>query len=63
MDLGRSSTILSVAGLAVTVTAVVVGLLAAAQDKLQSLDWSTGVLTVLALGFGADVVKRALGKT
>lgn len=60
---GRSSTLLSAAGLAITVVAVVIGLVATAQDKLQSLEWSTGLLTVLALGFGADVVKRALGKT
>lgn len=62
-NFGRSNTLLSITGLAVTVIAVVLGLLAVAQDKLQSLDWFTGVLTVLAIGFGADVVKRAISKS
>lgn len=56
----RSSTLLSLATLGVTVSAVVVGLLAVAQDKLQTLDWFAGMLAVLAIGFGADVIKRMI---
>jgi hypothetical protein len=40
-----------------------VGLLTVAQEKLQSLDVISGIVTLLALGFGADVVKRSLSKT
>ena len=58
-----SSTLLSVGSLAVTVVIVTIGLLTAAQEKLQALNWASGVVTLLALGFGADVVKRALTKS
>jgi hypothetical protein len=44
-----------------TVGIVGIGLLAAAQDKIRSMDWLAGVLTVLALGFGADLLKRSFG--
>ena len=52
----------SVITLAITLLAVGFGLLAGAQEKIQSLNWVAGVGTVLLLGFGADVVKRMLSK-
>ena len=58
----RSSTLLSLASLGITVLVVTIGLLATAQDKLQTLDWPVGLITLLGLGFGADVLKRVLSK-
>lgn len=53
---------LSVGTMAVTVLLAVIGLLAGALEKIQSLDWLAGVFALLALGFGADVLKRLLTK-
>lgn len=61
-DYFKGSTWLSVASLLITVIVVTVGLLAAAQEKLQTLDAFAGTIALLALGFGADVVKRSLTK-
>lgn len=58
----RSSTALSLGSLAITVVIVTIGLLTAAQEKLQTLDWASGTVALLVLGFGADVIKRALSK-
>jgi len=58
----RSSTALSLGSLMITVVIVTIGLLTAAQEKLQSLGWASGVVALLLLGFGADVIKRALSK-
>lgn len=58
----RSSTALSLGSLAITVLIVTTGLLTAAQEKLQTLDWASGTVALLLLGFGADVIKRALSK-
>jgi hypothetical protein len=51
------------ASLSITVLIVALGLLAGAQEKLQTLDWLSGALTVLALGFGADTLKTLISKT
>jgi hypothetical protein len=59
---GESKTTYAIVALLVTVVAVGVGLLAGAQEKLQSLDWLPGLGAVLLLGFGADALKRALTK-
>jgi hypothetical protein len=53
---------LSVGALVVTLLLVAIGLLAGAQEKIQSLDWWSALIAVLALGFGADVLKRAMMK-
>ncbi len=55
-----TSTWLSLGAMFVTMLLVGVGLLAGAQEKIQSLDWVAGVFAVLALGFGADALKRVL---
>jgi len=59
----KTSTWLSLLSLAVTVAVVTLGLMTAAQDKLQSISWLAGIVTLLALGFGADVIKRSLSKS
>ena len=59
---GESSTMLSIASLAITVLLVGLGLLAGAQEKLQSMDWVSGLVAIVLLGFGADVLKRAILK-
>jgi hypothetical protein len=58
----HSSTWLSLASMATTAIIVTVGLLATAQEKLLATDVQTGVFALLALGFGADVLKRVLSK-
>lgn len=51
---------LSLGAMLVTMLLVGIGLVAGAQEKIQSLDWVAGVFALLALGFGADVLKRVL---
>jgi hypothetical protein len=46
--------------LLITVVLVGIGLLATAQEKLQAVDWVTGLGVVFALGFGAEALKRVL---
>jgi hypothetical protein len=53
---------LSLGALFATMLIVGIGLIAGAQEKIQSLDWAAGVFAVLALGFGADALKRVLTK-
>ena len=53
---------LSLGAMLVTMLLVGVGLVAGAQEKIQSLDWVAGVFALVALGFGADVLKRVLSK-
>jgi hypothetical protein len=59
----ESRTILAATSLAITLLIVAIGLLAGAQEKLQTLDWLSGALAVLALGFGADTVKTLMSRT
>jgi len=59
----ESRTVLAVASLVITILIVAFGLLAGAQEKLQSLDWVSGVIAVLVLGFGADTLKNLITKT
>jgi hypothetical protein len=54
---------LSVVSFAATIFIITVGLIAAAQEKLQSVDALSGCLVLFGLGFGVDAVKRALSKT
>lgn len=54
---------LSVGSLLVTVLIVGFGLLAGAQEKIQSLDWVSAIFALLLLGFGADFIKKQLTKT
>lgn len=61
-ELLRSSTVLAAFSMAITVVIVTVGLLAVAQEKLQSADVISGIVALLVLGFGADVIKRSLTK-
>ena len=56
-------TLLSVFSLAITVLVVGVGLIATAQDKLQSIDWLAGIGVVFGVGFAADVLRRLLGRS
>ena len=49
--------------LLITVLLVGIGLLATAQEKLQTADWLTGLGVVFALGFGAEALKRVLTRT
>ena len=58
----ESRSILATASLAITLLIVALGLLAGAQEKLQTLDWMSGALAVLALGFGADTLKTLISK-
>lgn len=58
----RSSTWLSLAGMATTIVVVIFGLFATAQEKLLASDVSTGLFALLVLGFGADVLKRVLSR-
>lgn len=51
---------LSLGSTFVTMLLAGIGLVAGAQEKIQSLDWVAGVFAILALGFGADVLKRVL---
>lgn len=57
-----ASTWLSLGAMFATMLLVAVGLIAGAQEKIQSLDWVAAMLAILALGFGADVLKRVLTK-
>ena len=59
----ESRSILASASLLITVLIVALGLLAGAQDKLQALDWLSGAVAVLALGFGADTVKTLITRS
>lgn len=58
----HSSTWLSLFSMVTTMFIVTVGLLATAQEKLLATDVQTGVFALLALGFGADVLKRVLSR-
>ena len=58
----ESNTMLSISSLVITVLLVGLGLLAGAQEKLQSLDWVSGLGAIVLLGFGADALKRAILK-
>jgi hypothetical protein len=59
----ESRSILATASLSITVLIVALGLLAGAQEKLQALDWLSGSLAVLALGFGADTLKTLMSRS
>ena len=59
----ESRTLLALASLLITILIVAFGLLAGAQEKLQTLDWVSGVIAVLVLGFGADTLKNLIAKT
>ena len=59
----ESRTVLALASLLITILIVAVGLLAGAQEKLQTLDWVSGVIAVLVLGFGADTLKNLIART
>lgn len=59
----ESRTILAVVSLVITILIVAFGLLAGAQEKLQTLDWISGVVAVLVLGFGADTLKNLITRT
>jgi hypothetical protein len=62
-DYVESRSILAFASLGITLFLVAFGLLAGAQEKLQSLDWLSGTLAVLVLGFGADTLKTLISRT
>ncbi|SOE87724.1 hypothetical protein SAMN05446935_8381 [Burkholderia sp. YR290] len=53
---------LSLGAMVVTILLITIGLIAGAQEKIQSLDWEAAVFALLALGFGADVLKRGLSQ-
>ncbi|SAL32337.1 hypothetical protein AWB67_01322 [Caballeronia terrestris] len=57
-----ASVSLSLFAMLVTILLAGIGLIAGAQEKIQSLDWGTAVFALLALGFGADVLKRGLSQ-
>ncbi|MBS0474541.1 MAG: hypothetical protein JSR28_05245 [Proteobacteria bacterium] len=57
-----ASTWLSLGTMFVTILLAGIGLVTGALEKIQSLDWVSGVFVLLALGFGADVLKRVLTK-
>ena len=59
----ESSTALALVSLFVTVLLVGLGLLASAQEKLQTLDATSGFMAIILIGFGADVLKRALSRS
>ena len=58
-----SRAVMSLSTLVITVLLVGLGLLAGAQEKLQALDWMTGLAAILVLGFGANVLKNVLSRT
>jgi hypothetical protein len=62
-DYVESRSVLALASLGITLFIVAFGLLAGAQEKLQSLDWLSGMLAVLVLGFGADTLKTLISRT
>jgi hypothetical protein len=62
-DYVESRSVLAFASLGITLFIVAFGLLAGAQEKLQSLDWLSGMLAVLVLGFGADTLKTLISRT
>jgi chorismate mutase len=51
---------LAVGTQAVTVLIVSVGLLGGGQEKIQALDWPSAIVALLAIGFGADTLKKVL---
>lgn len=55
-----ASTWLSLGAMFVTILLAGIGLVAGALEKIQSLDWVSGMCALLAIGFGADVLKRVL---
>jgi hypothetical protein len=59
----ESRTLLALASVSVTVLVLGFGLLAAAQEKIQSLDWMSGFLAILVLGYTANAVKNLITKT
>ena len=59
----ESRTVLALASLIVTVLIVGFGLLATAQEKLQSVDWISGFLAILVLGYTANAVKNMITKS
>ncbi len=62
-DYVESRSVLALASLGITLFIVAFGLLAGAQEKLQALDWLSGMLAVLVLGFGADTLKTLISRT
>lgn len=62
-DYVESRSMLALASLGITLLIVAFGLLAGAQERLQSLDWLSGTLAVLILGFGADTLKTLISRT
>jgi hypothetical protein len=62
-DYVESRSVLALASLGITLFIVAFGLLAGAQEKLQALDWLSGTLAVLVLGFGADTLKTLISRT
>jgi hypothetical protein len=59
---GRSMTYYALITQAITIVIVGIGLLAAAQEKLQTLDWMAGLAAILVIGFSAEALKRVLTK-
>jgi hypothetical protein len=57
-----ASLLLSIGAMTATIVLVTIGLIAGAQEKIQSLNWIAGAFTVLAIGFGADVLTRGLNQ-
>jgi hypothetical protein len=56
----ESRTLLAISALLITVFVVGIGLLAGAVEKLQTLDWISGFIAIVLLGFGADVLKKLI---
>ena len=56
----ESRSILAVLALLISVVMVGLGLMAVAQEKLQSLDWISGLVVLIGLGFAADTLKNVL---
>jgi hypothetical protein len=59
----ESRTLLALGSLAVTVLVVGFGLLAAAEEKIQSLDWISAFLAIVVLGYTADTVKNIITRS
>jgi hypothetical protein len=55
-------TLLAAFSLAITILVVGFGLIATAQEKLQTIDWLAGIGVVFGIGFAADVLRRVLGR-
>jgi hypothetical protein len=59
----ESRTFLAFGALLITVFVVGIGLLAGAVDKLQTLDWMSGLVATVLPGFGADVLKKLITRS